>query len=155
MATKTDIYSPEPGLSTVTWSIISRVELPSPSQVRSLKSNPGGIYADNFSRATPVRFPSLGHLVKYGGAVTVGEAETQVLIGEKLRDKVRIPEVFDWTFDGGQGFIYMELVEGDTLDARWQDLDESSRLSICAQLRYMVDFWRQLRQDDGECFIGW
>ena len=88
--------------------------LPQPNEIRAVNRKSADPYAENFSRPPPVRIPSLGLLVKYEGDVTVLEARTQLKIREKLLGQVPIPEVFGWTVDGSQGFIYMHLIEGET-----------------------------------------
>ncbi|KAK8147722.1 hypothetical protein G3M48_001145 [Beauveria asiatica] len=128
--------------------------LPSPNEIRLLNGNSGGVRTGDFYRPPPVRIPSLGLLVKYGADVTAREAKAQMMVREKLGGQVPIPEVFGWTMDEGQVFIYMQLVEGDTLEARWENLGEANRRSVCAQLRCMVDSWRSLTQDNHECYIG-
>lgn len=85
--------------------------LPSPAEIRALDKKTGHSCA-----TAPVSIPSLGLLVKYGTNVTLTEAETQTFIREKLRDyDVPIPKVFGYAEHGGQRFIYMALMEGDTL----------------------------------------
>ncbi|TQV97344.1 phosphotransferase family protein [Cordyceps javanica] len=128
--------------------------LPSPSEIRLMNSSTGDVRAENFHRPTPVRIPSLGLLVKYGADVSVCEAQTQQMVREKLADQVPVPEIFGWTVDGGQVFIYMQLIEGDTLQARWANLDEVDRRSVCPQLRHMVDSVRSLPQENHGCYIG-
>ncbi|KAK2592984.1 hypothetical protein QQS21_009312 [Conoideocrella luteorostrata] len=121
---------------------------PSPDEIRALNRELGDIRAEDFYRPPPVRIPALGLLVKYGADVTVHEAKTQLIIREKLLGHVPIPEVFGWAMDGGQGFIYMQLVQGETLEDRWHVLDEADRRSVCGQLRTMVATWSSLPQDD-------
>ncbi|KAG7150347.1 hypothetical protein HYQ46_000714 [Verticillium longisporum] len=72
----------------------------------------------------------------------------------KLLGQVPIPDVFAWTEDEGQGFIYMSLIEGDTLEQRWIDLNEIERQAICAELKPMVKAWRGLKQDGQEPYVG-
>ncbi|WPH03147.1 phosphotransferase family protein [Acrodontium crateriforme] len=128
--------------------------LPSPSEIRALNSKSGDARAEDFYRPPPVRIPSLGLLVKYGADVTIREATAQEMVREKLGGRVPVPEVFGWIKDEGQVFIYMQLVQGDTLQARWQNLKEAGRRSVCTQLRCMVDSLRTLPQDDHEYYIG-
>jgi hypothetical protein len=61
---------------------------------------------------------SLGLVVKYGANVTVVEAQTQMMICEQLQGQVPVPEVFGWTEDGDQVFIFMSLIEDETLQER-------------------------------------
>lgn len=65
-----------------------------------------------------------------------------------------MPEVFAYVEDGGQVFIYMELIEGQTLADRWRELDEEARMSICNELRPMVKAWRLLSQETNDTYIG-
>lgn len=48
-------------------------------------------------------------------SVLQGEMETQMMVYERLRGRVPMPEVSGWEEDENQGFIYMEL----TLMERW------------------------------------
>lgn len=125
--------------------------LPSPAEVRALNRQTGrGL------RPVPVSIPSLGLLVKYGQDVTFTEVETQVFIHEQLRNHhVPTPEVFGYAEDEGQRFIYMALMEGDSLQERFAKLTEVERRAVCAELRGMVDTWRRvLEQDQADLYIG-
>ncbi|QPH03883.1 hypothetical protein C2857_000295 [Epichloe festucae Fl1] len=158
ITSKAQSYSAELGRSTIECSSFFRERradaLPPPSKIRALNRESGDIRAENFNRPPPVRIPSLGLIVKYGADVTVHEAKTQIMVREKLSGHVPIPEVFGWIVDGGQGFIYMQLIQGDTLQERWHILDEADKRSVCSQLRAMVASWRSLPQDGRECYIG-
>ncbi|KAF4823484.1 hypothetical protein CGCTS75_v010321 [Colletotrichum tropicale] len=70
------------------------------------------------------------------------------MVREKLQGKVPVPEVFGWVNDGEQGFMYMFLVEGDTLEERWSEMAEDERLDVCKELRVMVNArraWKKMR----------
>jgi hypothetical protein len=51
-------------------------------------------------------------------------------------------------------FIYMELVDGVTLEKSWGGLNEGDRRGVCEQLRCMVDAWRGLECGSDTAFIG-
>lgn len=90
--------------------------LPTPAEVRALNAPATqDSFRDNHRRAPTVIIPSMGLFVKYGSRVTVAEAEAQAMVYEQLRDQVLTPEVYGWAEDDGQRFIYMSIVEGDTL----------------------------------------
>lgn len=129
-------------------------ELPPPSQVRAINHASGNTRANNFCRPPPVIVPSQGLVVKYGADVTIAEAETQVMVREQLLGRVPVPEVFGWTEDGDQTFIYMSLIPGETLQQRWGGLDENERQTICAELRQMVTTWKALRPELDDIYIG-
>ena len=82
------------------------------------------------------------------------EAKAQKELHHLLQGQVPIPEIFGWTEDAGQTFIYMELVEGVTLQERWPILDETDRLAICEELKHMVEAWRALDQGASVPYIG-
>lgn len=128
--------------------------LPSPAEVRALNEASGDDRAASFDWPCPVIIPSLGLFIKYGASVPVTEAETQVLVRELMQGKVPVPEVFGWTEDGGQRFIYMSLIEGDTLQSRFGTMDESERQTVCQELRGMVNAWRILTQDTNDTYVG-
>ncbi|GJN80410.1 hypothetical protein PLIIFM63780_003936 [Purpureocillium lilacinum] len=86
--------------------------LPSPAEIRALNRLLNNVRGDSYRRPPPVRIPPLGLFVRYGADVTVTEAITQTWVRDQLRGLVTVPEVFGWTQDGGQTFIYMSLIEG-------------------------------------------
>ncbi|OHE92087.1 phosphotransferase enzyme family protein [Colletotrichum orchidophilum] len=128
--------------------------LPSPAEIRARNIEVGGLWATNFNRPPPVIYSSLGLLVKYGGDVKHVEAQTQMMVRERLQGKVPVPEVFGWAEDGRQGFIYMALIEGATLQERWRDLDENARCSVCDELKEMLAAIRALEQDSHDPYVG-
>lgn len=130
------------------------VSLPAPEKVRRINRKSGNEDAERFNRPPPVTIPSLGLFIKYGADVTVAEAETQLLMYERLQGQVPVPEIFGWMEDGEQVFIYMQLVQGQTMLARWPTLNEIERQSVCAQLKSVVAAWRGLRQEGGDAYIG-
>ena len=128
--------------------------LPSPAQVRAAAKEADKNWKPLQSRPLPVRFPTMKLMVKYGSYIQVAEGQCLWAIRRLLGDEVPVPEVYGWRRDGIETFIYMELIEGDTLEDRWGDLVREEKLDICAQLRRIVDTLRQLRQDPADRFIG-
>ena len=128
--------------------------LPTPAEIRAINKLSGKVSATSFNRPPPVMIPSLGLTVKYGADVTVVEALTQMELRKQLQGQVPIPEVFGWTEDGRQGFIYMSLIQGQTLLERWGGMNDNERQAVCEELRHMVKAWRALTQDSPNCYIG-
>ncbi|RAL01363.1 aminoglycoside phosphotransferase family protein [Aspergillus ibericus CBS 121593] len=128
--------------------------LPSPADIRALNVKTGNASAWNFNSPPPVMIPSLGLVVKYGASVSIVEAETQMMLREQLHGRVPVPEIFGWTEDEGQTFIYMSLAEGDTLSNRWDDLSDDARRAICEELNELVNLVRTLEQDPRDMYIG-
>ncbi|KAH8647525.1 kinase-like domain-containing protein [Ilyonectria robusta] len=114
----------------------------------------GSARAASFDRPTPVAIPSLGLLVKYGGDVTITEAQTQRAVRDLLQGQVPIPEVFGWTKDADQIFIYMSLMDGETLQDRWSAMSEVERQAVCQELKHMAKAWRALKQDKYDRYVG-
>jgi len=123
-------------------------QLPTPTEVRQAA---GTNYRGG--RPPPVIFQSLNLLVKYGSAITIAEGQCLWAI-RRLAPAVPVPEVYGWRRDKCETFIYMQMVEGITLEECWPDLTVENRLGICKQLHYIVDSLRQLRQDPTDQFIG-
>ncbi|KAE8146305.1 kinase-like domain-containing protein [Aspergillus avenaceus] len=50
----------------------------------------------------------------------------------------------------------MSLIEGETLQERWSDMNEDERQSVCQELKHMVEAWRTLAPDDHShgCYVG-
>ena len=99
-------------------------------------------------------FPGLGLLVKYGTEITLAEGQCLLFIRNTLSEVVPVPEVYGWCKDGDQVFIFMELVNGMTLEKSWDTITEGERTSVCQQLHDMVDALRDVKQDCGPPFIG-
>lgn len=74
------------------------------------------------------------------------------MIRGQLQGQVTVAEVFNE--DGGQGFIYMALIEGVDLLDRWSALSEKERQAVCRELKHAVKAWRALKQDKSDQFIG-
>ena len=91
-------------------------------------------------------------LIKYGSDVTVDEAVTMCAIRQRLGHQVPIPELFGWRVDGDTIFMYMELMNGTTLEKSLGDMTLPDKEFICDQLREMLSTLRQLQQE--ETFIG-
>ncbi|KAF2258103.1 kinase-like protein [Lojkania enalia] len=127
---------------------------PSPSVIREVASQSKNPNARLATRPPPVTFPNIGLLVKYGTEVTIAEGQCLLFIRNNLSKAVPVPEVYGWCKDNGQVFIYMELVDGVTLEKSWDAMAQKDRISICQQLRHMVDAWRNLKQNFSPPFIG-
>lgn len=128
-------------------------DLPSPEQVRQRDAELNGPYLPKSARP-PIPFEDLGLMVKYGWNITVAEAQCLWYFNRHMRDEVPTPELFGWRSDGGQTFIYMQLVRGQTLEEAWPSLSEQQIKLICEQLRRCVTAWRRLRQESEPYFIG-
>ncbi|SPJ78902.1 uncharacterized protein FTOL_07293 [Fusarium torulosum] len=128
--------------------------LPSPTEVRASNEASDDVRAKNLDSPTPVKFPSLGLIVKYGTDVSAAEIETQAMMHERLQGQVPVPQVYGRAKDGDQKFLYMALIEGDTLQTRFHALSESERQAICKELRSMVNAWRALEQSKESQYVG-
>jgi hypothetical protein len=128
--------------------------LPPPANIRAINKESGNISATSFNCPPPVMIPSLGLVVKYGADVTIVEAQTQIMLRKRLQGRVPVPEVFGWTEDGDQTFIYMSLIEGKTLMERWGDLNEDEIRAVCEELNHLVKMFRALEQDTCDHYIG-
>jgi len=128
--------------------------LPSPSEVR-MAANPHNLpHLQDPNKASIVHFPSLQLTVKYSRYTTMAEGQCLWAIRQVLHDAVPVPEVYGWRLDGKSMFIYMQLVEGSTLEGRWETLSTDERVDICGQLRHMVKALRCLEQCPMDQFVG-
>ena len=85
---------------------------------------------------------------------TIAEGQCLWAIRQVLGDAVPVPEVYGWCRDGKSVFIYMHLVEGLTLEDRWESLSTEDRDEICRQLSHVVMAMRRLEQDPTKQFVG-
>lgn len=76
------------------------------------------------------------------------------MVHRQLKDIVPVPEVLGWAEDGDQVFIYMSLIEGETLEQRWGVLNEEEREAICTELNGMVKAWSSLKYPDQGLYVG-
>lgn len=127
--------------------------LPSPAEVRQKGTEVNGNDARS-PRPPPIPFPELGLIVKYGSYITPAEAQCLWYFNRHMHGIVPTPELFGWCRDGGETFIYMQLVQGETLEEAWQSLSERDRRDVCEQLRSYVLAWRELRQESEPYYIG-
>jgi hypothetical protein len=130
------------------------LSFPTPTEVREVASHSENPRAGLITRPQPVIFPNLGLLVKYGTEVTLAEGQCLLFIRNNLSEVVPVPEVYGWCKDGDQAFIYMELVNGMTLETSWDTMIEGEKTAVCQQLHDMVDALRGLKQDSWPPFIG-
>jgi hypothetical protein len=128
--------------------------LPSPAEVRETAARSTDYRVSNPRRSPPVFFSQLGLVVKYGTEITLAEGQCLLYIRRGLCPEVPVPEIYGWCRDGDQVFLYMELIEGITLEKSWETLTEDDRIFVCRQLRSMIGAWRGLKQDYSPQFIG-
>lgn len=126
--------------------------LPSPAEVRAAAKLTTDLH--NPRRPRPVWFPSLNLVVKYGYEITIAEGQCLWAIRRLLPDVLPVPEVYGWCRDGDEVFIYMQMIRGPTLAARWGSLKTEEKIDICEQLRRMVGTLARLEQDPEDQFVG-
>lgn len=121
---------------------------PSPTEVRV---NPILRYT---AGSCTTKFESLKVVVKYGYDITASEAHCLRALRRLLPDEVPVPTVYGWCEDGGEVFIYMELIEGATLESQWESLSNQAKKEACTQLRAIIKGLRKLHQDPSDEFLG-
>lgn len=104
---------------------------PSPAEVREypiLRETTG---------SNTTKFDSLNIVVKYGSDIAASEAYClQVL---QFLPDIPVPKVYGWCEDGGEVFIYMELIQGVTLESQWEVLSQEAKKKVCTQLHTIVE----------------
>jgi aminoglycoside phosphotransferase (APT) family kinase protein len=93
-------------------------------------------------------------VVKYGPSLSIAEGQCLWAIQKSIGQEVPVPEVYDWCRHRNDVFIYMQLVEGQTLEDAWDTLAENDRTQIHQQLRHILTSLRSLRQASHESFLG-
>ncbi|KAE8338366.1 hypothetical protein BDV24DRAFT_88554 [Aspergillus arachidicola] len=124
--------------------------LPTPAQVRALSEDIG-----RCAQPTPIKFENLNLIVKFGPHVTTAEALNLWMVKKVFSNNVPVPELFGWRVDDkGYVFIYMELIQGPTLQECWDDLSSMEKRGISNQLSRITKTVRRLEQDSSDQFIG-
>jgi hypothetical protein len=123
--------------------------LPTLAEVRALSGT-----GQSMSQPPPMKFEHLNLIVKFGPHVSIGEALCLWAIESVLSDEVPVPEVYGWRVDGRDTFIYMQLVQGETLMDRWHSLNAADKTAICDHLRQIMMSLRQVEQNPHDSFIG-
>jgi hypothetical protein len=124
--------------------------LPTPAQVRALSTD---IHAN--PQPQPVIFEECEVFVKFGPYVTVAEAQCLWMIKRTFGDEIPVPEIFGWRVDEeNYVFLYMELIQGQTLQVGWNELDSQDKSSLCDELCKIVNRLRRLEQDPSDQYIG-
>lgn len=131
----------------------NNTDLPTPAEIR-LAASEQGIDITGRWRPKPVRFPERRLLVKWGTYVTNAEAQCMWFINQHLGHEVPVPQVYGWTRDGEETFLYLELIDGDPLSERWEGLGDDEKSRICQQLRTMISQWRRIRQSGSGTMLG-
>ncbi|KAF1911620.1 phosphotransferase enzyme family protein [Ampelomyces quisqualis] len=107
----------------------------------------------------PVRFEDLGLIVKFGSHITTTEAINLWAIRRVCQDTLPVPEIYGWRVlerqDGkDEVFIYMQLIQGPTLQQQWPELSATDKQAICNDLRAKVTCLRSLRDSESQQVIG-
>lgn len=101
-------------------------------------------------------FEDLNLLVKFGLEESISEGQCLYTVRRTFGPSVPVPEVYAWRKEGEETFIFMELVDGLSLEARWADLSAEERCNVAQELRGILHTLRNAKQDqDSEAqFIG-
>lgn len=100
----------------------------------------------------PVRFEDLGLIVKFGSHISTTEAINLWAMRRVFQDIIPVPEVYGWRVLEQNGktivFIYMELIQGPTLEQQWPELSVIDKHTICSDLRDKVSCLRTLQDSE-------
>jgi len=93
----------------------------------------------------PVVFSALNLIVKHGPKITVTEGQCLGAI-QRLLPSVPVPEVYGWCREQGETFLYMQLVEGITLEQARPNFDIEDKYESCQQLQGILENLRLLNK---------
>lgn len=130
-------------------------ELPSPAMVRAQfeQSDPYRV-GQWGNKPWAVPFGSLKLVVKFGASISIAEGQCMWAIAVRLGHQVPVPEIYGWCKDGEEEFVYMQFIEGRTLEAAWDSLSKQDQAEIHGQLGRIVHSLRSLAQPLGDAFLG-
>jgi hypothetical protein len=99
-------------------------------------------------------FDNLNLLVKFGSKESVAEGQCLYTIRRIFGPSVPVPEVYAWRTEGNETFIFMELIDGLSLEARWADLSAEERYNVTQELHEILHTLRKAKQDPEYQFVG-
>ncbi|OJJ66773.1 hypothetical protein ASPBRDRAFT_79060 [Aspergillus brasiliensis CBS 101740] len=85
-------------------------------------------------------------------AVQLSEAQCLYAIRQFLEDDIPVPEVYGWLTEGNIKYIYMEYVNGTSLEQAWPTMAHEDKASICRDLRGIFQSLRQVELDPEDPF---
>ncbi|KAL4811874.1 phosphotransferase enzyme family protein [Aspergillus spinulosporus] len=140
-------------------------QLPSPDEVqaRAAAQHVAGVYPDQrrthsmtapYVRRPPAILEELGLFVKWGSSVQLSEAHCLYAVRQTLKGDVPVPEVYGWRTEGNEKYIYMEYVNGISLEQAWPIMGQEDKAGVCRELRTIYQRLRQVEQDPEDPFIG-
>jgi hypothetical protein len=144
-----DISEVEMNFYDTSFFLDSSRKLPSPAEVLQHKRSGTG--------RGIVRFEEHYLAVKFGPSAEVRLEEAQTMRAVRqacLPGEVPVPEVFGWRQYEGQNFIYMGLVDGETLREVWPSLIDADKQNICARLKCIVRCLQKITTGEPSFLIG-
>lgn len=99
-------------------------------------------------------FDDLNLLVKFGINESIAEGQCLYTVRRILGSSVPVPEVYAWCEEGREAFVFMELIDGLTLETRWDDISAEERHSVAQELHGILHALRQAKQDPEDQFVG-
>ena len=100
--------------------------LPTPSEIPA-----GSKYFKTKPNPASIKFEDLNIIVKFRPHMAVEAALCLHMIRKAPSKKIPVPEVYGWRFEGRYIFIYMELIQGESLlnITFWQNM-------LCKSVQY-------------------
>ncbi|CRK29860.1 hypothetical protein BN1708_015701, partial [Verticillium longisporum] len=106
-------------------------------------------------RPPPVMYESLGLVVKFGRMDQVHVSEGRCLwVLRRILPDVPVPEIYGWTTQDDCVLLYMELVQGVTVENCWPRMTEDQRGVLWDNLMEMVSKLRTLSRDSPHPLIS-
>lgn len=88
------------------------------------------------------------------GCSSSGEGQCLYAVRHFLKGGVPVPEIYGWRTDGGEVFLYLQLLRGQTLEQAWEAMGMEDRVRVCQELRTCLSSLRRLEQDPVDPFVG-
>lgn len=99
-------------------------------------------------------FDDLNLLVKSGLEESIAEGQCLYTVRRVFGPSVPVPEVYAWCQESEETFVFMELIDGLNLEARWADLSAEERYNVAQELREILHTLREAKQDSEYQFVG-
>jgi hypothetical protein len=99
-------------------------------------------------------FDNLNLLVKFSHKESIAEGQCLHTVRRAFGPFGPVPEVCAWRKEGEETFIFMELLDGLSFEARWASLSAEEWNNVAQEIRGILHTRRKAKQGSDFQFVG-